>query len=803
MILKRLSIRNFRQFREAEIELSPGLTAIIGANGSGKTTVIEAITWALYGEQRNTKETLRRYWAEGRAPTSVSVTFALGRESWRVERTLTSASLFAVEDQDRLVASSLREVTKAVEKLLGLSYEQFRNSFCTEQRDLSFLKFRTPNRQQEELGRMLGFDRIRTAAKTSKDRSKHLRDTAAGMAAAIGTDEVVSERVEQFRSAENEARLRLQQAQAALEASSEASAGAQAQRDRASAARTLIAEMRVRRQLGQTLKEQMDAASVQLNKAKSEALERDTLCDGAKEYEAADAQHKRFIAQSKQAESRLRAEATIAAAMGRADTIRKEFDADASLRVESAVSNMDGDAKELAGAEEALRLATDEWHSHRQAAQESLAESNARLTEISSRAEELGASIASGVCPICSQPWPSEKIDAVEEVRRRVADAERDLVKKQQAFHAVKETSKAVTDLTERVAQLRQRLEESRQTRDLAKAAMSEQTKREAELRSLEQQVKEQKDAMQDLPDKPDPEAVIECERKLELHHAAWIRFGQLADAVARLEAAELILKNSQEKFAEEKESQAAADAKLRELGFSPNEADRADAEVEEASKRLESLREAEASLKHAMEIAEERGRNLTAAETALSEFREKKLKIEEIERESKLYNEVGTALAELREALTERARPLLEQIASTNLAALSGGRYLTLKLSDRFEPTVIDENVEKDVISGGEEDIVALSLRLALAQLIQERSGQPMSLLMMDEVFGSLDAERRTNVLSQLEAMRDMFDQILVISHIEAINDAADRCLIVRYDPLTRESAVVEAVADVAEMVS
>ncbi|MCS7300863.1 MAG: hypothetical protein NZ556_04835, partial [Fimbriimonadales bacterium] len=78
-------------------------------------------------------------------------------------------------------------------------------------------------------------------------------------------------------------------------------------------------------------------------------------------------------------------------------------------------------------------------------------------------------------------------------------------------------------------------------------------------------------------------------------------------------------------------------------------------------------------------------------------------------------------------------------------------------------------------------------------ARLITERAGQPLSLLILDEVFASLDAERRQNVMELLNNLRTWFNQILVISHFEEINEAADRCLRVRRNPLTRASEIVE----------
>src|SRR5207302_462524 len=68
MQLLRLRLVNFRQHADTELEFGPGITGIIGPNGSGKTSILEAIAWALYGVQavRGDKDSIRRLGAKGR-----------------------------------------------------------------------------------------------------------------------------------------------------------------------------------------------------------------------------------------------------------------------------------------------------------------------------------------------------------------------------------------------------------------------------------------------------------------------------------------------------------------------------------------------------------------------------------------------------------------------------------------------------------------------------------------------------------------------------------------------------------------
>jgi exonuclease SbcC len=66
---------------------------------------------------------------------------------------------------------------------------------------------------------------------------------------------------------------------------------------------------------------------------------------------------------------------------------------------------------------------------------------------------------------------------------------------------------------------------------------------------------------------------------------------------------------------------------------------------------------------------------------------------------------------------------------------------------------------------------------------MIAERAGQSFSLLVLDEVFGSLDESRRNNVVDLLRRVQDRFEQVILITHIESVREGVDRVIGVRYD--------------------
>jgi exonuclease SbcC len=213
-------------------------------------------------------------------------------------------------------------------------------------------------------------------------------------------------------------------------------------------------------------------------------------------------------------------------------------------------------------------------------------------------------------------------------------------------------------------------------------------------------------------------------------------------------------------------------------------------------------LREAETQVRVLRERVQQREEQVAALEEQWQRVQEHLREVRELERAVHRDETVRSWLRSFADLLNAEVVPELQERAGELLNLLTDGRYTQLQISEEFEFTLMDEDRPKPIISGGEEDIVHLSLRLAMAEMICERSGQPMGLLVLDEVFGSLDTDRRENTLQLLRRLRDRFDQIIIISHIDEIQAGADRVLHVDYSPSSHCSTVREyALSDVAEM--
>jgi len=183
----------------------------------------------------------------------------------------------------------------------------------------------------------------------------------------------------------------------------------------------------------------------------------------------------------------------------------------------------------------------------------------------------------------------------------------------------------------------------------------------------------------------------------------------------------------------------------------------------------------------------------VTRAEQAREEMARARGALERLDGTKRLHDELDRAYTDLRTDLNVQLRPEMGELASAFLSELTDARYDELELDDSYNLTVMEDGIPKPVISGGEQDIANLCLRLAISQMIAERAGQSFSLLILDEVFGSLDESRRQNVVELLRGLQDRFEQVILITHIEQVREGLDRVINVRYDEESGSSVVTQ----------
>ena len=149
------------------------------------------------------------------------------------------------------------------------------------------------------------------------------------------------------------------------------------------------------------------------------------------------------------------------------------------------------------------------------------------------------------------------------------------------------------------------------------------------------------------------------------------------------------------------------------------------------------------------------------------------KADVDALARADTTYHQMDDGFRDFSLALAARIQPRLGDYASALLNRMTNGRYDRLVFGNDYNPFVYDGDVERfpiEKFSGGERDVAALAARIALSQMLAARGGHTIGFMVLDEVFGALDTERRALVLDALAAMRDIVPQLFIISHVDDV---------------------------------
>ena len=183
MRLRSLAIRNYRSIRRLQVEFPEGLLGIVGHNGAGKSSLLEAVAWALYGTPavRTRAEAVATIGASDAC--RVRLEFDLGGEAFRLERVLKPSTTTAeLARGDELLAEGAREVSDYVtERLLRMDYQTFYASIFTRQGELDKFVSMSSEPRRQAVERLLRISDVRDAGQRARQQKRDLGNRLEGL----------------------------------------------------------------------------------------------------------------------------------------------------------------------------------------------------------------------------------------------------------------------------------------------------------------------------------------------------------------------------------------------------------------------------------------------------------------------------------------------------------------------------------------------------------------------------------------------------------------------------------------------
>ncbi|HZS01097.1 MAG TPA: SMC family ATPase [Chloroflexota bacterium] len=841
MIPIKLHLRNFLCYADAHEPLrfdGIHVACISGDNGHGKSALLDAITWALWGKCR--ADSADDLIHTGQTEMEVEFEFYLGEGRYRVLRKRsrggrgqTTLDLHVVhEDGLRpLTGATVRETQERIVELVGMGYDTFINSsFLLQGRADEFTK-KTPGERKQILAEILELGRYDELEARARDEAK-ARD---GAVQQVERDIAAIDAELARRGEHEEALARLERERAALDLDlTRARTILQTLQDRQAASARARADLTVlegaiadgRKQLAAVERQaaehqeriaacervvaqadEIDAGYARLVAVRAEVDALQDKADRANALEDERHRHQRAIEAARSAlETTLRSLdkrlPNLQAAAARRPELKLQL-----AKAEGAAARYEGLQHQRAAQEQALATARGE----QTALQQTTAVLRDQFKELQ-RNESVLAEAAQ--CPYCLTP-----LDATSRK------------------HAVARCEEAKADLTARGKANKQRLAELETTIQEAEARLAQIMAEAAPLEKQSVLAGQLRQALQQAEEQAAEMAAAEAERNAV---AAQLERGDYAPddqaAVARLDAelatlgydqkahaarrAELRtlqaweeqhrgLESAREALPREREllsrATTAAEGWRTRLVADEARAAALRAEIGDAAALERELRAADAELRRLEGERRDRDQRIGSAKQILATLQfqegERARLVEQrarLQEERGIYGELALAFGKkgLQAMLIESVIPELEQEANALLARMTDNR-MHLKLEtqrdtrqgntiETLDIKLADELGTRnyELFSGGEAFRANFALRVGLSKLVARRAGAQVQLLVVDEGFGTQDAEGLERLVEAIKAIQDDFKKVLVITHVPEMKEVFPVRIDVRKTP-------------------
>lgn len=733
MILKKVIIENIRSHEYLEFEpASIGVTAISGENGAGKSTIVDAFSWSLFGTRLHGLRN-KNYIREGvdAKEKTVQVTsyIRVGNTDFMIKRKITSnegaceCKVFSyneeIGDWEFESGPAVTHAESFIRSILNIDEKGFLSSVFIQQKQVDQIVSASPTERGQVIEKLIGVSAITESTKLAREESRALQRAADIIQPGSLEDEKA--KVDEFKIKVTTAKENLKEVEETL--------------------KTLEQELVVVRATEQAeteLQNHLDSLNTSLDNVKKDDS---YLKENLKNYTKILKDNSEISIDYKLKEI---IEEELSESLEKEKAIQNELN-NINIQITRYTSLFEETLNydEIKAAYDEITDNYNDLMNKKSVLDEALMGLKVKVKSVKQHLELLKSGAAE--CPVCGHPI----LNPEEEFKKHTEEQNENKKEFKQIKEELTELEEAISkignDKTQYEALLEKATEQVNSVDDFKKAKENKQTK-EAELNSIQ--------------------LVINKNRE------------QLADINANEKHRDLIntakeqVTISEQRLKDNKKERARLEKEISTLNVLPKSTYKV---------LLNNLKEKEDLLvKTNIQKASLDGELKLIVEQAKQAVQDYKRCKEASENYERLHNQItimnltNQSLIKFKEQRIKNSIPELTDIASEILARFTDNKFTQLILTDKFETFVITENnVKRPVsqLSGGELSAAAIALRLAIALFLN--NGQ-QHLLILDEVLTAMSSDRSQLILETITSLTNA--QIILIAHNDGINSFADK---------------------------
>lgn len=833
MIPIKLTLEGFTSYRNKQLVdfTEFEVACVSGSNGAGKSSLLDAITFALYGKARKNDEAIIN---SACSKASVVLDFQYEQSTYRLARSITRGKggqvdfyIFnpATETWKTLSERTASETNTKIEKTLRLDYETFINASFFLQGKADSFAMKKPSERKQILASILGLDEWERYREFARDkRSQQERELGLNQSkldecqAEIDEEPKRKQELAELEKEKAEAHARLVELQLLRQKQQSEETRLKAQREALERLDQLLknSELEQAESIDRIAKrnEQLKACQAELDRAPQVKEDYDAYLRLREELEnlvtlqaqvgPIEEQRRDLIAQIEREKAVL---------ISKLQMLKNE-----AARLEGECATIQALEAQNTGVE--AELETLEKQVQRRPAleaeiaalQEKSGTLQAELTQIEGKGRELKDrvneldQIEGAVCPLCGQPLSMHDRESLVNELESELNASRELYsskqsERNQTLSTLKQEQSELQELARLEARLNNGKVQSegllRRLEALQKNQADWQAGKAAELESLSAQLstgsilpevaKQVQILEADLAKYGyDPARHATLRQQVKANEGIEAQFNHLEiagndaknhqEALKDLEARLRKQEKESEKLAHE---QAELAAKL--AADSAGLPDGRQTELD-----LRAAQDAEALLLRRLGGAQQRLKAVDVQrerqKTLLAESSEIRKEIDRLKQLEKAFGKDGVPALLIEQALPElqeNADAILKRLTNDAMTVYFNTQrdYKDAKRKDKqdtLDILISDGGSTRDyeTYSGGEAFRVNFAIRLALSHVLANRAGARLQTLVIDEGFGNQDAEGRDKLVQAINEVSNDFAKVLVITHLDELKD-------------------------------